>query len=153
MGGTTMNNEEFKRLYEDYQFKSPEELKTIALDEDDSFTLEARQAARDVLHDAGVLLEESTVEEKVADKKNAAERITSTVGQAIKIFAVLFLFLAIAGIVAHALLVREHDGNNVGGLVINTLAYVLVAVFGFALTYGFGEIIDRLASIDTKLEK
>ena len=148
-----MNNEEFKRLYEDYQSKSPEELKTIALDEDDSFTPEARQAARDVLYNAGVLLEESTVEEKEADKKNEAERITSPVGQAIKIFAVLFLFLAIVGIVAHVILAKDDYGDNITRLVVNTLEYILGAVFGFTITYGFGEIIDRLASIDTKLEK
>lgn len=148
-----MNNEEYKRLYEAYKGKSPDELKAIAEDKDDSFTPEARRAAREVLGEAGVLLEESTVEEKEADKKNATERITSPVGQAIKIFAVLFLLLAIVGIVAHVILEKDAYGDNITRLVVNTLEYILGAVFGFTITYGFGEIIDRLASIDTKLEK
>ena len=57
------------------------------------------------------------------------------------------------GIVAHAILEKDAYGDNITRLVVNTLEYIVVAGFGFALTYGFGEIIDRLASIDTKLEK
>jgi len=148
-----MNNEEYERLYEDYKDKSLEELKKIALDKDDSFTPEAHQAAMDVLHDAGVLIEGNITEEKKADKKNVAERITSPVGQAIKIFAVLFLSLAIVGIVVRALLVREHYGDNVMPLVATTFMYILAAAFGFTITYGFGEIVDRLTSIDEKLKK
>ena len=89
----------------------------------------------------------------MVDKKNAAERITSPVGQAIKIFAVLFLLLAIVGIVAHVILEKDAYGDNITRRVVNALEYILVAVFGFTITYGFDEIIDRLASIGEKMGK
>ena len=85
-------------------------------------------------------------------KMNNYQRKTSLIGQSIKIFATVLLITAIAGGIAAIYLLSKYDVKmSESTILIEFIGYIVGTIFLFLLIYGFGDIIDRLASIDNKL--
>ncbi len=81
------------------------------------------------------------------------ERITSPIGQGLKIFAILFLISGICVTVIGLRGIAAYINTNITFFITSALIYISADIFGFLVLYGFGEIIDRLVSIDEKMTK
>ena len=98
---------------------------------------------------------------------NKGKKSYSKVGQLIKIFSIIILIFGIVGIVILDVITLnsmtfDSASADVGEVIADASTYIptlivsnVIGIFGLIfstlLLYGFGEIIDRITSIDEKL--